>query len=306
MTSAYSAAGAVGVSARRPRRGESPIPGCPDRVRPDADGPRRQLRPLPRAGDDDDVRQPGLDRAADARRVPRRLPLCARVAGGGRGRDGRRLRPGLGGDHARQPPHRARRRQRDGGDLQRAGEPLAAADHRRPAGAGADHPAGEPDQPRRDADAAPAGQVGLRAAAGRGRAPGPGPRRPPGLAAAEGPRLRLAADGRLVRRGRRGRRPRGDRAHGQRSRHGRPRGGALARRAARRRRATRSSSPAPTSTPAGRGTSPSRSPSASACRSGRRPRPAASGSASPRATPTSAACCRRRSARSARPSRATT
>ena len=34
----------------------------------------------------------------------------------------------------RQPPHGAGRRQRDGGDLQRAGEPLAAADHRRPAG----------------------------------------------------------------------------------------------------------------------------------------------------------------------------
>ena len=92
---------------------------------------------------------------------PGRPPLRARVAGGGRGRDGGRLRPGLGADHPGQPPHRAGGRQRDGGDLQRAGEPLAAADHRRPAGAGADHPAGEPDQPRRDADAAPAGQVGL-------------------------------------------------------------------------------------------------------------------------------------------------
>ena len=59
----------------------------------------------------------------------------------------------------RQPPHRARRRQRDGGDLQRAGQPLAAAGHRRPAGARPDDPAGEPDQPRRDPDAAPAGQV---------------------------------------------------------------------------------------------------------------------------------------------------
>ena len=62
------------------------------------------------------------------------------------------------------------RRQRDGGDLQRPGEPLAAAGHRRPAGARADDAAGEPDQPRRDPDAAPAGQVELRAAARRGRA----------------------------------------------------------------------------------------------------------------------------------------
>ena len=43
--------------------------------------------------------------------------------------------------------------------------------------AGADDPAGEPHQPRRDPDAAPAGQVGLRAAARRGRAAGPRPRR---------------------------------------------------------------------------------------------------------------------------------
>ena len=57
------------------------------------------------------------------------------------------------------------RRQRDGRDLQRAGQPLAAGDHRRPAGALADHDAGEPDQPRRDPDAAPARQVELRAAA---------------------------------------------------------------------------------------------------------------------------------------------
>src|SRR3954467_13858448 len=40
-----------------------------------ADGPRSDVRPLPRSRDDDDVRQPGLDRAADARRLPRGLPL---------------------------------------------------------------------------------------------------------------------------------------------------------------------------------------------------------------------------------------
>ena len=63
----------------------------------------------------------------------------------------------------------------------------------------------------------------------------------------------------------------GDRAPGRRPRRRRPRGGRDARRAARRRRATRCWSPAPTSTPAAPGTPRSRSPSASACRSGRRP-----------------------------------
>ena len=75
---------------------------------------------------------------------------------------------------------------------------------------------------------------------------------------------------------------------------------------ARRGAPTRSSSPAPTSTPPAAGRARSPSPSASACRSGPRPRPAASASASPRTTRTSAASCRRRSARSARRSRATT
>ena len=98
----------------------------------------------------------------------------------------------------------------------------------------------------------------------------------------------------------------GDRPQGHRPRHRRPRGGARARRARSTPPPTRSSSPAPTSTPAAPGTSASPSPSASACRSGPRRRPAASASASPRTTPTSAACCRRRSARSGRRSRATT
>ena len=55
---------------------------------------------------------PGLDRAAHARRLPRRLLLRARPAGVGRRRRGRRLRPGVGAPGARQPPHGARRRQR--------------------------------------------------------------------------------------------------------------------------------------------------------------------------------------------------
>ena len=80
---------------------------------------------------------------------------------------GRRLRAGDRPPGARQPPHRARRRQRDGRDLQRAGQQVAARRHRRPAGPLADDAAGEPDQPRRDADAASARQVELRAAARR-------------------------------------------------------------------------------------------------------------------------------------------
>ena len=47
-----------------------------------------------------------------------------------------------GAPDARQPPHRARRRQRDGRDLQRPGQQVAAGDHRRPAGARADDAAG--------------------------------------------------------------------------------------------------------------------------------------------------------------------
>ncbi len=112
-----------------------------------ADGARSRLRPLPRPGDDDDVRQPRLDRAADAGRLPGRFRLRAGAAGGGGGRDGRRLRAGLGPPGPGQPAHRARGRQRDGRDLQRPGQPFAAGDHRRPAGPGPDDPAGQPDQP---------------------------------------------------------------------------------------------------------------------------------------------------------------
>ena len=279
----------------------------PDRVRAMPTVRDASVRPLPRPRDDDDVRQPRLDRAADARRLPRRLPLRARPAGGGRGRHGRRLRPGLGQDDGGQPPHRARRRQRDGGDLQRPGQPLAAADHRRPAGAGADHPAGEPDQPRRDADAAPAGQVVLRAAAGRGRAAGARPRRPP-------------------------RRPAADAAPSS-SRCRWTTGTSRSTRPTPRRRSTARSpaAPAPTRTRSRAlaaaldaatnpvlvagpdidasgawdlGDRPRRAPAPAGLGLARRP--AAAASASPRTTRTSAACCRRRSARSARRSRATT
>ena len=278
-----------------------------DRVARDADGPRGKLRSLPGAGDDDDVRQPRLDRAADAGRFPLRLPLRARPAGGGRGRDGRRLRPGLGPHHDRQPPHRARRRQRDGGDLQRPGQPLAAADHRRPAGARPDDPAGQPDQPRRDPHAPPAGQVGLRARPCRGRAARPRPRRPPRRPAAQGPDLRLAADGRLVRRGRRGRR-RPARSPA------RSTGRAAADPEAVRALAERLDAATNPVFVAGPDIDASGGWDA-AIAPGRAPAPAGLGDAGDRRRPprlpreppaTSAASCRRRSARSARPSRATT
>ena len=71
-----------------------PTPPPGHRVRADDHRPRGLLRRLPGPRDDDDVRQPRLDRAADARRLPRRLPLRARAAGGGRRRHGRRLRAG--------------------------------------------------------------------------------------------------------------------------------------------------------------------------------------------------------------------
>ncbi len=244
---------------------------------------------------------PGSTELPMLRRLPRRLQLRARAPGGGRRRHGRRLRPG---------ERRARRwstcTPRPGVGNAMGAIFNAQANHSPlviTAGqqvAVADHDAGQPDQPRRDPDAAPAGQVELRAGAGRGRAARARARDAPGDAAAEGPDLRLDPDGRLGRRGRRGGRERGDRAHG------RPAAPAATRRrspispAASRRRRTRCWSPAPTSTPAAPGTRRSRSPSASACRCSRSRRPAAGGSASPRATRTSAASCRRRSARSRR------
>ena len=112
------------------------------------------------------------------------------------------------------------------------------------------------------------------------------PRDPHRGAAAEGPGLRLDPDGRLGRRGRRRRR----RAHAIARRvDGRAGADPDARRRARpaargreqpgaRRRSRHRRRPAA-------GTTPSRWPSASACRSGRSPRPAAAGSASRRATP---------------------
>ena len=74
-------------------------------------------------------------------------------------------------------------RERRGGDLQRTREQGAAAGHRRPAGARADDPAGEPHQPRRGGGAKALCEVELRAPTTR-RCPlraraGDPPREPP-------------------------------------------------------------------------------------------------------------------------------
>ena len=197
----------------------------------------------------------------------------------------------------RQPAHRPRRRQRDGGDLQRAGEPLAAAGHRRPAGALADDAAGQPHQPRRHPHAPPAGQVELRAAARRGRARTRSPAAPTSPACRrEGrcssrsrwttgtPRSTQARSPSTSARhvDRRARSPTRRPSPSSRARLESAQQPGAGRRPRRRRRA------AP-------GTPRSRWPSASACRSGPRPPRAAAGSASPRTTPRSRASCRRRS-----------
>src|SRR5919109_3164775 len=217
------------------RRGEGARPRRPLGIRlPRREhGARGRLRALSLAWNDDDVRQPGLHRVADAPRVPGGLPVRARAAGSRGGGDGRRVRSGLGSPDAGQPAHRARGGERDGSDLQRAGEQVAARPHRRPAGAGDDHPAGEPHEPRRDAASAPVREVELRAAPRRGRARGPRPRHPYGEPAAARTRVRLGSDGRLVGRDRRrGRRQTRDRALGDGARPRSP-GDDLARGAAR-------------------------------------------------------------------------
>ena len=272
-----------------------------DRVRADADRPRGQLRPLPRPRDDDDVRQPRLDRAADARRLPRRLPLRARPAGGGRGRDGRRLRPGLGPHHA------------------------SSTSTPRPASATRWGRSSTPRPTTRRCWSPPASRRGRRSpcrptspTATRSRMPHPLVKwsyEPP---RAEDVPLALAHGAHLAALPPRG--PvfvsmpmddwyaevdeadaaRRDRAPGRRPRRRRPRGGRAPSPSGSTPPPTRSSSPAPTSTPAAAGTPRSRSPSASACRSGPRPATGRRPPRLPRGPPaTSAACCRRRSARSA-------
>ena len=269
-------------------------------------GSRSHVRDAARPRHDHGVRQPRLDRAADARRLPRGLPLRARPARGRGSGDGRRLRAGERPARARQPPHRAGRRQRDGRDLQRAVQQVAAPGHRGPAGALADDAAGAADQPRRGADAASARQVELRAAARRGRPARARARDPSRRAAAEGPGLRLDPDGRLARGGRRRCGPPPDDAHGRWPRGRRPRAGAGARAAAR-----GGGEPRVRGRPGhrrerrlGRRRRAGREGAAAGVGGARHRRRAAS--ASPRATRTSRASCRPRSARSRRRSPATT
>ena len=170
---------------------------------------------------------------------------------------------------SREPPHGAGGGERHGRDLQCPGEPRPAPGNRRSAGAVAHDPAGQPDEPRRDAAAPPAGEVELRAAARRRRA------RTRShaaihllLLAAAGAGVRVDPDGRLGRGGR----GRGDatpgRPVGGRAGRRRPRGGARPRRAACRCEQAGARRRAPTSTPPARGTRRSRWPRAAARRVG--------------------------------------
>ena len=250
---------------------------------------------------------PGSTELPMLRRLPRGLHLRARPAGAGGGRHGRRVRAGQRPPHARQPAHRAGRRQRGRRDLQRPGQQVAAGDHRRPAGPPADHDRGQPHQPRRHRRPAAVREVEPRAAAGPGRARRDRARDPSRHAAAA--RARRSCRSRWTTgtprptQDRSARRDRAARGRPHAARRGRSQRSG---RAPGRRRSPRCWSPAPTSTPPAAGTPPSRWPRSSACRSGPAPPPAAPGSASPRATRTSSACCRPRSARSPRRSRATT
>ena len=228
---------------------------------------------------------PGSTELPMLRDYPGGLQVRPRPPGGRRGRHGRRLRPGERRARARQPAHRARGGQRDGRDLQRPGQPLAAGDHRGPAGALAGDAAGEPHQPRRDPDAAPAGQVELRAGAAprtcrwrSARATHLATLPPRGPTFVSIPMDDWDAEvddayaGAAI--ARRTERPRRRGARGRRA--SSPAGS--------RRPTTRCSSPARTSTRAAPGRLRSPSPSASACPCSPSRRPGAAGSASLRAT----------------------
>ena len=93
------------------------------------------FRAVARLRHDHDLRQSRLDRAADVPRLPRRLPLRARPPGIGRGRHGRRLRPGDPQRRSGQPPLRGRHRPRARQSVHRLPQPHAAGRRRRPAGA---------------------------------------------------------------------------------------------------------------------------------------------------------------------------
>ena len=201
---------------------------------------------------------------------------------------------------AGQPAHGARRRQRDGRDLQRAGEQVAAA-WSPPATRSARMITLQANLTNRDATRMPHPLVKWSYEPPRAEDVPLALARATHLAALppQGPGVRLDPDGRLGRRGRRRRRARRDRALGRRAAPppdpeavaSSPTGSSAAREpgAGRRSRHRRRAAP---------GTWRSRWPSASACRCGRSPRRAAGGSASRRAIRTSRASCRRRSGRS--------
>ena len=143
---------------------------------------------------------PGLDRAPDAPAVPRRLHLRPRAAGGGRRRDGRRVRPGHRSARAGQPAHRAGRGQRRRRAGQRGREQDAAGRHRGPAGAADDGARGDAHEPPRHRAPPPHREVLRRAPARGRRARGARPGDPRGDHPAAGAGLRLDPHGRLGRR----------------------------------------------------------------------------------------------------------
>ena len=208
----------------------------------------------------------------------------------------------------RQPPHRARGRQRDGRDLQRPGEQVAAAGHRRPAGRGAQMTM-QANLTNRDATRVADPFVKWSYEPPRAEDVPPRSRAAIHLASLppQGPDVRLAADGRLDRRGRR-RRDRATRSRASVSAAAGRRPGAVKRA---RQAARRGQEPGAGRRPRhrrqrrlGRRGRAGREAEAAGVRVARRP--AAGGSASPRATRCSRASCRRRSARSPRRSRAAT
>ena len=138
-------------------------------------GPGRDPRPAARPRDDDDLRQPGLDRAALLRRPAGRLPLRARPAGVVGRRHGRRVRPGDATAGLRQPAQRRRRGPRPRQRLHRHAQRHAAGADGGPADAG--HAADGAVPLRRGRRRLPEAvrEVERGAGAGRGRARRPSP-----------------------------------------------------------------------------------------------------------------------------------
>ncbi len=130
-------------------------------------------------------------------RLARRHRLCAGLAGGLRGRHGRRLCAGHPQCRFRQPAFRRRRRQRARQHLYRAPQPDAAGDHRGPAGALDPALAAVPLRRARLGISKTLRQVQRRAGAARGRAGGDRARLLRGDAAALRADFRVGPDRRL-------------------------------------------------------------------------------------------------------------